>query len=537
MNSRIMKKLMPMLPAMLGLLLSSCSHPDHWAAFDQEIKFYNSLEPDPAVVIPEDLQPRLADDSPLEFSADKPLDLSVEQTIMLALRNNQDLRVRQLNPVQAKTFEKIERGVFDAEFFADLEFTEDKSSETDQTGDRVTVDEDDHAAVMGLRQKLPSGTTIEASIEQESSDSDRDIDDQTARMGLSVTQSLLRGFGPAVNLAKVWQAELNTAASIHELRGVTEALLADAETAYWDYVLAKQKIDIVKHSLDIALQQLDEIRQRIEVGILPRIEEAAAHAEVALREQALINARSKLEENRLRLLRLINLGGGGHLDFQVNATSDAYVDPEPIADLDDRLQLAKKSRPDLNEARLRHKQNRLEIVMTRNGLLPKLDLFISIGKTGYGESFSDSFRNMDEDTHDFTAGIRLSHFLGNRQAEARHEAARASLQQSKEALKNLEQIVDLDVRLAVNEVERTRQQIAASKATRILQEETFKAEKERFDVGASTALLLAQAHRDLLLSAINEVEAVVNYRQKLVALYLVEGSLLERRGVLLAASP
>ncbi len=67
--------------------------------------------------------------------------------------------------------------------------------------------------------------------------------------------------------------------------------------------------------------------------------------------------------------------------------------------------------------------------------------------------------------------------------------------------------------------------------TRILQEETLQAEKERFDVGASTALLVAQAQRDLLVSSIDEVEAVVNYRQALVALYLIESSLLERHGV------
>ena len=118
-----------------------------------------------------------------------------------------------------------------------------------------------------------------------------------------------------------------------------------------------------------------------------------------------------------------------------------------------------------------------------------------------------------------------------RQADARNLAARASWQQSSEAVKNLEHIVVLDVRLAVNEVERTRQQIAATRVTRILQEETLHAEKERFDVGASTALLVAQAQRDLLASSISEVEAVVNYRQARVTLYLIESSLLERRGI------
>jgi outer membrane protein TolC len=91
------------------------------------------------------------------------------------------------------------------------------------------------------------------------------------------------------------------------------------------------------------------------------------------------------------------------------------------------------------------------------------------------------------------------------------------------------------VRLAVNEVERARRQISATAATRELQEQVVASEMERFDVGASTTLLVAQAQRDLLASRIAEVEAVVNYRIALIELYLVEGSLLERRGVRIEA--
>jgi outer membrane protein len=512
-----------------------CSSPDYWPMAEKQIERYEMPAPVPAVTVPDAWQPKI--DNPAEVPDSRPLELSIEQAILLALRNNRDLHVQQLAPVITGTFEKIERGVFDAELFADLEYTAEQTGDTGQTDINGDDETEEHAAVIGLRQKLPSGTTVEASVAQNRSSSIRADRDQAARLGLSVTQSLLRGFGPAVNLVQVRQAELDTTASIYELRGVTEALLADTETAYWSFVLARQKIDIFERSLAIALQQLDEVRQRIEVGILPQIEEAAAHAETARREQALIDARSSLQETRLRLLRLINLGGKGQLDIPINATSEPLISAEPVTNLDDRLQLAGRARPDLNEARLRLQQNRLETIMTRNGLLPKLDLFISLGKTGYGETFADSFRNMDENTYDFTAGIQLSHFLGNRQAAARDLAARATWRQSSEAVKNLEQIVDLDVRLAVNEVERSRQQITASKATRLLQEEALQAEKERFDVGASTALQVAQAQRDLLASSIDEVEAVVNYRQALVALYLAEGSLLERRGVRLAGSP
>jgi outer membrane protein TolC len=163
-----------------------------------------------------------------------------------------------------------------------------------------------------------------------------------------------------------------------------------------------------------------------------------------------------------------------------------------------------------------------------------LDLFVVLGKTGFADTFSDSFREMKGDTYDFAAGVSLRQYLGNRTARARHEAARASRMQSAEAVENLRQLIRLDVRLAANEVERTRQQISASRVTREFEEQTVRAERERYAVGASTALLVAQAQRDLLVSQIAEVRAVVNYRIALVSLHLAEGSLLERRGVRLA---
>ncbi len=470
-----------------------------------------------------------------KFSGDRPgstLDLSVEEVTLLVLQNNRDLRVQRLNPVIAGSFEQIERGVFDPELFAEFEYNEERASETARsTATQFEVDGTDSAAVAGLRQFLPTGTTLEATVEQSRSISNRSPEQQVARLGLTVTQALLEGFGPAVNLADVRQAELGTLASRYQLKAFTEALLAEAETAYWNFVLAKEQIAIFESSLAVARRQRDETELRIEVGLLPEVEAAAARAEVARREQALITARSLLEERRLRLLRLLNPDPANPYDQRINAVSEPRTKPVPLPDLAERLQLAEKMRPELNEARLLIQQRRLETVVTRNGLLPRLDFFVTLGKTGYADTFADSFGDLDSKTYDLAAGLHLSQALGNRAAKGRDLAARTSLQQAQEALANLRQLVLLDVRLAANELERARQQIAASAITRALQQETLAAEQERFEVGASTTLLVSQAQRDLLVSQIAEVEAIVNYRIGLVNLYLAEGSLLERRGI------
>ncbi len=104
-------------------------------------------------------------------------------------------------------------------------------------------------------------------------------------------------------------------------------------------------------------------------------------------------------------------------------------------------------------------------------------------------------------------------------------------QQSIKALENLIQLAQVDVRTAYIEVDRTHEQITATAATRESQEEKLRVETEKFRVGKSTSLLVAQAQRDLVVSQIGEILAIANYFKSLVSLYRLEGSLLHRRGI------
>ncbi|MBW1744132.1 MAG: TolC family protein, partial [Deltaproteobacteria bacterium] len=112
-----------------------------------------------------------------------------------------------------------------------------------------------------------------------------------------------------------------------------------------------------------------------------------------------------------------------------------------------------------------------------------------------------------------------------------HQQALLVRKQREKALQNLSQLAEVDVRNAYIEVNRAKQQIAASTATRMFNEETLRGETEKLRVGKSTSFLVAQAQRDLLISRIAEVEALANYIKALINLYLQDGSLLDRRGI------
>ena len=69
---------------------------------------------------------------------------------------------------------------------------------------------------------------------------------------------------------------------------------------------------------------------------------------------------------------------------------------------------------------------------------------------------------MDGRHYTIQAGVGFEYPPGNRAAQARHRRARLEVQQAEKALANLVELVELDVRKAYIDVNRTRQQIAAS---------------------------------------------------------------------------
>lgn len=514
--------LLAVLPAAFaGILLTSCGNypPIIQAApslFEDEVRFESSRR---SVALP----------------ASGELSLSVEDAVLMALENNGDLSIRRLEPAIAGTFEELERARFDpvlgAEIARSLERTERFPDELDAP---ISDRREGLASSIGFAQTFPSGTDIELGFSHQFTDSDRVATPQhRVRAGITLTQALLRGRGRAANLADLQQARLDVEASEYEFRAFAETLTADVETAYWDFVLASRELEIFESSLELAQRQRDATTERIDLGQTAGVEITAAQAEVALRRQALIDASGSKENLRLRLIRLLNPGRGNLAAWDIRLDT---IDPPTIPDVQldpvaTHASAARQYRPEIREAHLRLANRELEVVKTRNGLLPRLDFFVSLGKTGFSDAFGSAVTNLDGDGYDARIGLRAELPLGRRADDARHRQAELTRESASRSIDNLVQLVELDVRSAYTEVARSRAQIDASAATRELQEELLRNETEKFNAGLNTALDVALVQRDLLNARISEVRAVIDFRKSLVELYRMEGTLLARRGI------
>jgi outer membrane protein TolC len=465
-----------------------------------------------------------------EAAKNGPIEVTLSEAIMMALENNRELKVRRFTPRIRKTAEESAVSKFDINQSVNLSLGRSSRSATTAGGsgsasDSVSLDS-------SISRLYESGTRIEGSFSETFSSPDgAAADDWRTGLNLSLLSPLRRGKGQDVNLAAVRQARLDTRISIHELRGYTESIVSQTESAYWDCLLSKRQIKIYTESLSLAEQQLKETEEKIRVGQIANTELAAVQAELALRREGLINARSGYENAMLKLRKLLNPPVANPWTVELTLPEIPSRPETDAEDVESHVGTALQMRPEINQALLSIQKNDIELIVTRNGLLPKLDFFINLGRSGYADSFGDSFQDMDGDGYDVQTGLKWEMPRNNRAARATNLRATLNRELAAESLENLRQTIQVDVRSAWIETNRAKSQISATAATRRSQEEKYRAETEKYKVGLSTSYLVGQAQRDLLSSQIAEVQAMVNYYKSLVALYRADGSLLLRRGI------
>ena len=203
-------------------------------------------------------EPVIEKDRQASIPINGPLKISLNDAILSTMENNPSLVVERFNPWIQNTFTDEERAVFDPVLGGEIAVERNDVANPGITG-RGTIDTttDVYGGGISLREYFPTGTFMELGFSGSVTDVDQSDDPYAkARVGLSVTQSLLRGYGTEVNMARIQQSRLETAISIYELRGFSETLVAQVENAYWDYALAQRQIEIVEESLKLANQQL-----------------------------------------------------------------------------------------------------------------------------------------------------------------------------------------------------------------------------------------------------------------------------------------
>jgi outer membrane protein len=466
------------------------------------------------------------------LSGGEVFNVGIKDSILRALENNPTVTIQRLNSEITSTSVKEQRAAFDPQ----VTVTGNKSNtKTEaQLGTRpepIQLTTERTRLSISISETIPTGTTLTLNSNITGSVSSLYTDQAIGNIEISITQSLLQGFGTGANLASLRKAKLDVDISQEELKAFSENLVSRVEKAYWSLYLAGEKISIQKESLTLAERQLNDSMERVAVGRLAEIELAAVNAEVASRREALIDAQSSYEKARLQFLYLLNPQGEDMWTMMPVTIDKPFVPDDAMDEVTVHEKLGLKYRPDLQQARLSMEKGDLDVRQTKNGLLPRLDFFLTYGKNRYAESFSDATPDPGSPYSSLVTGFTLAIPFPNRKARARYDRSLKSIEQMELSLKNMERLVELDVRSAYIEAVKTRHMIEATKVTRELQQKNMDAELEKFRVGKSTNFLVLQAQRNFTAAKLDESGTMVGYLNALIDLYQMQGTLLERRGI------
>jgi len=129
---------------------------------------------------------------------------------------------------------------------------------------------------------------------------------------------------------------------------------------------------------------------------------------------------------------------------------------------------------------------------------------------GYGNMLGQIFRR---DFPNYSAGFSLSIPLRNRQAQADYAMDQLTIRQKELQLQRSVNQIRVEVRNAVIGLQQARARYDTAVATRVLAEQSLKAEQDKFKYGATgtDVTTVIQAQKDLVNDQTLEAQAMANY--------------------------
>jgi outer membrane protein TolC len=347
------------------------------------------------------------------------------------------------------------------------------------------------------------------------------------QIGATVTQPLLKNFWIDTTRLTILLAKNSLKQSEQGVRLQYITTVAAVQNAYYELIYAQDNVKVQQEALALAQTQLDQDRQRVQVGSLAPLDVQQDEAQVASSRASLIAARNtlSLDQNTLKSL-LVSDYSHWH-DTTIQPTEELAANLQ-LFDLQDCWSKGMTKRPDLLQARLTVESQGVTLKYDRNQLYPTLDLNGQYGYNGDGRVYSGTFDQYGEANHPFYYyGASLSLPLSNTKARNTLKSDKVTLRQELLTLKQLEQNIMVEIDNDVQQVASDYQGVQASKQARIYAAAALDAEEKKYAVGKSTTFTVLQLQSTLTTDRGAEIRSIANYNEDIAKLAQQEGATLD----------
>lgn len=269
-----------------------------------------------------------------------------------------------------------------------------------------------------------------------------------------------------------------------DFKSAEQNLIIRVSRQYFRVLGALDNLEFSKAELEANARQLEQTKQRFEVGLVAITDVHEAQARFDLSVSQKIEAENILD-NELEALRAITGKYHSNLAALQEESPLSAADPD---DIEHWTKLALEQNPDLVSTLQFVEQSRDSIDLQRAGHKPTLDV-----RSSFSHSENDNF---DNDSTTVSINFNMSLFRGGsvsaavRQAEHNLTRAMENLEEARRETQRQARNAFLGVRSTVAQVKALKQAVISSQSR-------LKASEAGFDVGTRTTVDVLDARREL----------------------------------------
>jgi outer membrane protein TolC len=349
---------------------------------------------------------------------------------------------------------------------------------------------------LDVSQRLATGTELRAGFGAATAQipmslpGEDDLHFYNADTTLTLSQPLLRGFGPGVARRALASAEARQADAGHQRVLVEQAVAVDIARAYYAIVAQQAMVGVARSSLERARKLRDSAEAKLDAGLVSQLDVLRAQQLVSQAELQLFDAQAFVEDARDQLRFLI--GRDSSAPFEVETEIPRATD---LIGGDEAAAVALDNRVDLQRASSAADEAERTISFTRNQLLPQFDVNLALTRRGTADSLTSSF---GLDRFQFATFFAVSMPLDRTPALVEHNNALIERDRRRREIDTLRKRVVDDVKRAARQRDRVVRNLAAADANILLARQEVEVAELRYERGLSNNLDVVTAAGNLL---------------------------------------
>jgi outer membrane protein len=315
------------------------------------------------------------------------------------------------------------------------------------------------------------------------------------------------------SIRRLQASRMAVRASKSDRNNTEQEVGAQVAKAYLAALKGDADVQTAQANVDLANALLKQAESLKSAGTGTGIEVTRQRVQLANERQRLLVAEVARRSARLQLLKAMNL----RLDTAIELTDRLGYNPVDATLLDEARASALKTRPDYQAQLERQNNARLASSAVTMERLPSVSSFANYGTVGSGV-------NSAFPTRMYGVTLHVPIFDGGKREGRRAEAESQERQETVRA-NDLKEQIDLDVRLAVEELTSAEDEVKVANEGLTLSRNELAQARRRVDAGVATPLEVTDAQTRLARARDNQTEALFHHEQARIDLGQATGTL------------